>query len=488
MDKNKKIDTVEEIKSRSLRAVKWSTLAEVFSRVVPPITLFVLARLLSPSDFGVVGIAIIVVGLAQMFQEFGFGKALIQTKENVEIYANNAFWMNAWLGCVIYVVLFFTAPFIAFFFNSPESIIILRVFCLQVVITGFFAVHSAWLLRKMDFKSIFFVRVTASILPGCVSVVMAFSGMGVWSLVWGTLTGSMAQLVLYWILSDLRPAWNINFVILKKMVIFSRWILLEGFFGWIINWGGSIAIGHYLGVKELGIFRLGVSLLLFVSYVFFTPIIPVALSFFSRLQSNGAELKNSYIKLTQIISALSLPLGVGIALLAKPIAVVFLGEKWIGIEIVILYTAIRVGLGWVFGLNSTIYTAIGRPDLNAKLLIATSVVTLPAYILGAQYGLYVFCVVRLITSLMENGANYFIAKKTLDLPATFLLRPLLIPISGVIVMTIAIVIFMNFIDVYNITGLILAVVIGVLSYVASLWIIKKDFVIWSFRYGRQVFG
>jgi PST family polysaccharide transporter len=487
MDVNKKT-SIESVKHHSLKAMKWSAMAEVFSRIVPPVTILILARLLSPSDFGIVGIATVVVGLAQMFQEFGFGKALIQTEKDIEVYANNAFWMNVGLGCFIYVILFLTAPLISRFFNCPESVNLLRVLCVQIMITGLFSVHSAWLRRKMDFKSIFFIRTVASVLPGIVSVVMAFKGMGVWSLIWGSLAGSAAQLVLYWKFSDWRPAWGISFAILKNMIIFSWWIVLEGFLGWIINWGDSITLGHYLGVKDLGIFRLGSTLIMFVSYIFFTPVISVAFSFFSRLQSNRAELTSSYIKLTQLISSLSIPLGVGIALLAKPIVSIFLGEKWHGVEIVLLYMAIKTGIGWIVGLNSTIYTAIGRPDLNVKILIAVTVISVPAYIFGAQYGLYVFCVVRLLTSIMDNGINYLIAKNTLNLPASFLLRPLMPTVSSTLLMVIVIVIFKNLVDIYNLTGLALTVIIGIVSYVISLWIIKKDYVIWSFRYGRQVLG
>ena len=477
---------ISQIKKHSIKAVKWSMLAEIVSYSVRPLVLLILARLLSPADFGLVGIATVAIGLAQIFQEFGFGKALIQTENNIDKYANNAFWINISLGLFIYFLIFITAPYIAEFFDSEQSILVLRVLCIQIVLTGFYSVQFSSMRRNMNFKSIFIVRFLAAVLPGVLSVLLALFDMGVWSLVYGSLLASLIQAILFWKLSNWRPTWSFDFVILKKMLIFSRWILLEGLLAWLISWGDSIIIGHYLGVNDLGIYRVGSTLIIFVSSIFFSPIVPIALSYFSRLQSNLRDLQNSYVKLTQLITAFSIPLGIGIALLSKPIVMVFLGEKWIGVEIVISLMAIRLGLGWIVGLNSTVYTAIGKPKLNVGILIIVTAISIPAYILGAQYGLFIFCLVRLATTLVDNFLNYMIAKKTLDLPFHYLMKPVFLSLSGTAIMAGVIVLFMKYVSIDNLFILILAVMSGILSYIAALLVIKKDFVFWGYRYGLQI--
>ncbi len=171
--------------------------------------------------------------------------------------------------------------------------------------------------------------------------------------------------------------------------------------------------------------------------------------------------------------------------MSKPIVVVLLGDKWIGTEIVILFMAIRFGVGWFVGLNSTIFTAIGRPDLNIKVLIVVTAISIPAYIFGAQYGLFVFCIVRLITSVIGDCIYYFIAKKTLDLPLTFI-RILLVPLLGAVFMALILCAFMSVISINNWFVLALAVIAGVISYVGCFYIINKEFVIWGYRYAVQI--
>jgi len=476
---------IKGIKQRSLKSIKWSAAAEVFSRAIQPVVVVILARLLSPSDFGVVAVAISVVSFAQIVQEFGLGKAIIQTEKTLEIYANNAFWMNAGIGIFLYVVFFIAAPSISNLFRSPGTINVLRVLCMQIIIVSFFTVQSALLRRDMRFKGIFFIRFTTSVIPGFVSIAMAFYGMGVWSLVYGALAGSTAQLVLYWSFSEWRPKWTFDIAVSKNMIKFSRWVMLEGLLAWIILWGDSIVIGHYLGVKELGLYRLGSTFIIFASNIFFTPIVHVALSLFSRMQLNIPELKNCYIKLTHIIISLSIPLGVGIAVLAKPIVPVFLSDKWVGTEIVIALMAIRFGIGWFVGLNSTVYTAIGRPDLNIKLLVIVTMISIPAYIFGAKYGLLIFCIVRLTISVIDNCINYFIGKQLLDLPSTY---PNIVILPSLCSLLMAFVIFtlMNVISIHNLMFLIISVVGGVIFYFCCLYILNKEFVIWGYRYISQI--
>ncbi|OGS06486.1 MAG: hypothetical protein A2270_07315 [Elusimicrobia bacterium RIFOXYA12_FULL_51_18] len=477
---------ITDIKHRSIKAAKWSALSEISTRLIAPIVTLILARLLAPSDFGVVSVATIAIGLAQTFQEFGFGKALIQTNENVEVYANNAFWINVGMGVFLYTAILFTAPAISRFFDSPQSIAVLRTLCLQLIFTSFSSVQASFLQRSMNFKAIFVVRLTSSFLPGIVSVVMALQGMGVWALVFGSLVGAITQAILYWRLSTWRPCWRFDLIVLKRMVMFSRWVLLEGVFAWLITWGDSVVLGHYLGVEVLGIYRVGSTAIAIISTIVFTPIISIAFSFFSRLQSNLDELKNSYNKLTQLIVVIAIPIGIGLALLSKPIVIIFLDKKWVGTEIVISIMAIRLALGWLVGLNSTVYTALARPDLNVKLLLLVTIISIPSYIFGAHYGLLVFCLMRLLTAIIDNCINYYIARNLLQLSLSTLLEPVAVALWGTAFMGASIIGIMKLTAINTWPIFIAVVLIAMISYLVSLTVIKKDFVIWCYNYGKQV--
>ena len=152
--KNKDIEatlSTSEVKKSAIKSVKWTVLGEIVSRSISPIITLILARLLSPKDFGVVGVAMIVIGLAQIFQDFGLGKTLIQRETDVEKSANIVFWTNIAISVFLYLIFFTNAHLIAKFFHEPKVADVLRVLCLQIVLFSFISVHQALFQRKFQF-------------------------------------------------------------------------------------------------------------------------------------------------------------------------------------------------------------------------------------------------------------------------------------------------------------------------------------------------
>lgn len=164
--------------------------------------------------------------------------------------------------------------------------------------------------------------------------------------------------------------------------------------------GDSIALGYFLGVKELGIYRLGVTLTMYIFGLVFNPILPVAYSTFSRLQSQPLNLKHYLLRLTRLIAFVSLPMGAIVVVLASSLTTIVFGEKWTGLETVIAILAVKESIGWLVGISPEIYRAMGRPDVNTKMLIATAAYYIPAYILFASNGLLAFTFARLGLALV----------------------------------------------------------------------------------------
>ncbi|MCK4306986.1 lipopolysaccharide biosynthesis protein [candidate division WOR-3 bacterium] len=470
-----------DIKKKAIKSVKWTALMEIVSRSIQPIVVLILARLLAPAEFGVVGVAMIVIGLARIFQDFGLGKTLIQRETEIDKSANIIFWTNLTLSLFLYFILFITAPLLSQFFHEPKVIDVIRVLCLQIIFFSLISVHQSLFQRKFQFKQLFLIRLFSAIVPGCVSIPLALSGYGVWSLVWGTLAGTAVQVLLFWRNSPWRPKLSFDFQLARQLLGFSSWVVLEAFLGWLIVWGDSIVLGHFLGVKELGVYRVGVTFLTLVFGIFFSPILPVVYSIFSRLQSNLSELKQFFLKITQLIAAISLPIGLGLAISAKSIALVIFGRMWLGIEIVILILAISESVAWLVAHNHEAYRAIGRPDINVKLLILSVICFLPAYILAAPHGLFVFCLVKSGVVMLTMFFHLFVANKVLHLPFTYLWKLIRIPLVAAIPMGFAIYGITNVINTYSWFSLISSIISGGIFYLLTLWMIKKDFVKWSFR-------
>ena len=479
----------ENIKQKAIKSVKWTALGEMASRSIQPIVILILARLLTPADFGVVGVAMIAIGLGQIFQDFGLGKTLIQRETEVEESANIVFWTNMILSIVIYLIIFLSAPLLSKFFHEPKVIDVIRVLCLQIVFISLIVVHQALFQRNFQYKQLFFIRLSSSAVPGLVSIPLALLGCGVWALVFGSLAGAFVQVLLFWKFSKWRPRLSYDFQLARQLFGFSAWVVLEAFLGWLIIWGDSIVLGHFLGVKELGVYRVGVTSIMFVFGIFFNPLLSVAYSAFSRLQSNQEELKQSFLKMTKMVASISLPLGVGLALLSQPISLAIFGQKWQGIEIVIAIIGIRDGIAWLVGINPEVYRAAGRPDINTKLLIAAVIYYLPVYIFAAHYGLLAFCTARLAVAIIAMGLHIFVANRILGLRFTYLGGCIKEPLLGSLIIVIVLYLISNFIgDTKGIEGLIKIfgmIFIGITAYLISLWLMRKELVLQFWRLAKE---
>lgn len=481
--------TFNNIKSSAVKSVKWTALGEIVSRSIQPIVTLVLTRFLTPADFGVVGVAMIAVGLAQIFQDFGLGKTLIQRETEVDKSANIIFWTNITLSLLLYGILFLSAPLLSRFFHEPKVIDVLRVLCLQIIFLSLISVHQALFQRNFQFKQLFFIGSYSGLVICLVSIPLALFGYGVWALVFGTLAGSIVQVLLYWRLNYWRPRLSYDFQLAKQLFGFSSWVAIEAFLLWMIGWGDSIILGHFLGITELGIYRVGTTFLLFVFGVFLNPLLPVSYSLFSRLQSNHEELKQTFLKTIRIIVSISLPLGVGLTLLSPAISSVVFEQKWQGIEIVITIIGLMYGIGWTVGLNHELYRAIGRPDINTKLTIILILYYIPVYVLAAPYGLYIFCLARFALGISSILFYLYFTKRVLDFPLTYLWDPLKTPLIASLIMAVLIYLAINLIGVFKgfegwlkMFGII---AFGGMTYILAIRLIEKDLVRQFLRLARE---
>ncbi|MBM3210691.1 lipopolysaccharide biosynthesis protein [Candidatus Poribacteria bacterium] len=403
----------QNVTNKALKSIKWSVLVEIVSRTAQPIIFLILAKLLAPEDFGVVAIATMAISFSQMFWDAGLSKALIQTNQNIENAANVVFWTNLILGVIIYSLLFLSAPLLALFFKSPVSMSVLRVLGLQVVIASLTSVQQALFVRKLDFRWLFFVKLVTAFIPGLFSVPLAFFGYGAWALVSGSLVSSLINLVLLWKRSSWRPKFNYDWYLARKLLKFGVWVIGEGLLAWIQMWSDSLLLGRFLGVKELGVYRVGWTISLVVFGLVLNPFLPVLYTTFSRLQDNIQALKEAFKRSDRIIFLLTLPIGVGLLITGKELSSVLFGNKWHELGLVISIIGFMNGIAWLVGINPELYRAMGRPDVNTKLTFIQILYYLPAYIIGAQLGFRKFIYIRLGVALIANPIHVFLCMRML---------------------------------------------------------------------------
>lgn len=479
------------ITQKATRSVKWSALTEMVARTAAPIVTVILARLLTPVDFGVVATAMIAISFAQMFWDSGLSKALIQTNEAPEEAAQVVFWTNVTLGVTIYALLFIMAPRVGVFFNSPASGPVLRVLGLQIVIASLSSVQQALFVRDLNFRPLFWIKLFTAFLPGFFSIPMALYGHGVWALVAGTLAGQTANLLLLWHYSYWRPRFRYDCILARKMFNFGLWVLMEAFGGWLIMSGDALIVGKFLGVKDLGLYQTGVMIAMVIFNLVFRPLIPVLYSSFSRLQDDLPTLKNNFHKINRIVMALALPMGVGLLLVGPELVAVFFTSKWQGLGLVLRIHGLIFGLGWLVGVNPELFRAVGRPDVNTKLMGVQIIFWLPAYVLAAQAGLETFVFTRLFLVVAATPLHVYLCRRILNVSPFYLWQDgkhfMLASIAmGVGLGIIKWGLYAIPQSLPNVLTLPLLMVMGAGIYLATLWIMDQPFIVQTSRLLRRV--
>jgi len=472
----------ESITTRATRSMKWSALTEIVSRTASPLVFIILARILPPTDFGIVATAMIVISLAQMLWDAGLSKALVQTRESLEDAASVVFWSNVLLGGLIYVFLFLSAPAVARFFNSPDSGPVLRVMGLQVIIASLSSVQQALFVRDLDFRRLFWIKLLTGFVPGFCSIPMAFFGYGVWSLVTGSLVGQVLNSWLLWSRSSWRPKFNFRKKSARKLFPFGLWVLLESLGAWLITWGDNLLVGRFLGVHDLGVYRTGWMLVTMIFGLSLSPVLPVLFPTFSRLQDDLSALKSAFHKVNRILIALAMPMAAGFLLMGPEAANLLFGQKWQGLGFVLGALGVMHGIAWLVGINAELYRAMGRPDLNTKLMFAQLLYYLPAYYMAAQDGLETFAITRLAVALVAMPIHIFLCVKMLNVSPFYLWdegKPMML---STIAMAIAMVILkwaiLPMICVPH-GSIAFAALLGwgLPVYFLSLWLLDKDFLL-----------
>jgi PST family polysaccharide transporter len=482
------ISSEKELSQKATQSLKWSAMMEVISRAASPIITVILARLLIPEDFGIVATAQIVISFSTMFWDAGLSRALMQINKDPEEAAHVVFWTNLALGIVVYLFLFLSAPYIAAFFKSPASSPVLQVLGLQIILSSLSSVQRVLFVRDLDFRALFWIRLITAFLPGFCSIPLAFFGYGVWALVVGSLAGQMLNLALLWRASFWRPGLKYNIVIAKKMFGFGAWVSAQGFASWLIMWADSVIIGRYLGTEDLGIYRTGWNMIYVIFGLVINPFSPVMAPTFSRLQDNLPALREAFYKVNKIVMAMVIPMGIGLLFVGDEAADLLFGSKWIGLGFVLRYVGFREAISYTFCFNGTVCSAMGRPDIFAKLDYAFLLWIIPTYVISARFGLETFVYVRVINTFIGLLIYTYLFHRVVGVSPFYLWHQGKEIIFSALAMAMIIWIMKSMLYFFSAPKIVILatiILMGIFSYMATLWFLNRKFLIKTFQLIRQ---
>ncbi|HLE39482.1 MAG TPA: lipopolysaccharide biosynthesis protein [Acidimicrobiia bacterium] len=381
------VEDGEQLGTTAARAVVWNYASFASGKVLVIVTMAILARLLTPADFGVVGYTTLVIAYLGVLMDLGLGAALIQRRHEVEEAAETVYAVNLLLGAVLTAATALGAPLVAGFFREPLVTPLLRVLSFTFVLEALGSVSLVLLKRDLAFRRKLIPDVGRSVVKGAVSIGAALTGFGVWALVWGQLAGVMASVVLAWMVVGRRPRPRIHRRQLRSLSRFGAPLIVTDVQYAIWSNLDYVVVGRLLGASALGVYtlayRLPELLVQSVWRVLATAIFPV----FSTIQERADLLRRGYLATIRYTQTVVVPLCLGLFLTAEQSVMVLFGSQWAEAIPVLRVMAIFCLIGSI-GVNAgDVYKALGRTGVLARLAVLELVALVPALLVGARHGI-----------------------------------------------------------------------------------------------------
>jgi len=374
LNKIKKIinDLITPGETLSQKVVKggfWVFFLRIVNRGFSLIRLIILARILSPNDFGLMGIALLTMSTLETFSQTGFQQALIQKKEDIKSYLNSAWTVIILRGFALFTILYFIAPYAAIFFDAPEAIPIIRVIGFSILFQAFTNIGVIYFQKELEFRKQFIYQFTGILADFIVAISAALILRNVWALVLGLLAGNIVRCFVSYLIHPYRPHLSKDLGKAKELFGFGRWILGSNILAFLLTQGDDIFVGKLLGTTALGFYQLAYRISNMPATEITHVISRVTFPAYSKLQGNTPKLREAYLKVLQLTTFLSFPIAGLIFVLAPDFTKIFLGEKWMPM---VPAMQMLCAFGVVRSINSTIGTfliGIGRPDILPKITI-----------------------------------------------------------------------------------------------------------------------
>ena len=314
------------VKQESFNGVIWSSIEKFSSLGIHFIVGLVLARLLTPSDFGAIALLTIFFTISNAFIDSGFGTALIRKVDRTETDFATVFYFNILVSLICYVLLFLLAPYISVFFDTPILCSVLRVQSINLIFGAFIAVLNAKLLINLEFKAIAIRTLLSSLISGIVGIIMAYMGFGIWSLVAQTLTASFVNLVFVWLYCKWLPKWVFSLKSFKELGSFGSKLLVAALINTVYDNLAPLAIGKVYTPTDLGYYNRGSELARVPSQSLLSVVQNVSFPIFSKIQGNDEHLISVYRKYIRITSLFLIFFCLLVAAMAKPIVLFLLTD------------------------------------------------------------------------------------------------------------------------------------------------------------------
>lgn len=407
--------TEQTLKEKTAKGLFWGGVSNGIQQILNVVFGVFLARLLSPGDYGLIGMLGVFLGVAAILQDSGFSTALINQKEIKHEDYNAVFWFSLFIGTVSYVILFFCAPLIARFYGQPELTNLSRVLFLWFLFGSTATAQSALLTKKLMVKERAKIDICAMVASGIVGVFLAYKGFAYWGIAIQTVTNSIIGTVLRWYYTPWRPTFTFDIQPLKRMFPFSGKILFTSVFTQINGNIFSVLLGRFYSSSQVGYYTQG-SKWMTMGYSFiWNMIAPVSLPVLAETSSDVNRQRQIFRKMLRFVSFISFPALLGLAFVAKELIIIGVSDKWLPCVPIMQLLCIWGAVTPISNLYTHLLLSRGKSDIYLYNTLALGIVQLVVVISMLSFGMYYMVLAFVIVNILWLFVWHYFVWKTIDL-------------------------------------------------------------------------
>ncbi|KGJ94702.1 lipopolysaccharide biosynthesis protein [Colwellia psychrerythraea] len=474
---------MSDLKKQTLRGIAFLGLGKSAGRIISFVNTLILARLLSPEDYGLMAMAMVVAGFVGFFNDIGLGSAIIQRKVVTKAQLSGVFYIAIVISIVLYICVFFSASMAAEFYGNPSIEALLQVITLGFLLGAIKSVPDALLVKEMRFKIISGVEFISIILQCIVTLILAYLGYKTWSLVYGLLAAQLFKTVSLMWLSGWLPDRKGNVVQAFDLMKFGVSVTYSRVTWYIYTNAQTLILGKITGEKSTGVYSMAQTIAELPTAHITNLIVQVASPLFAKLQDNYTALNNALLKLSAGISLITFPVLVGIMLTANELVPILLGSQWDAVIVPLQLLCIMGVFKSIDPLLTQALISIGRADITARYTTVCAIIIPSAVIVGANLsGIIGASIALAVTYPFLVLYLLWLAKRHFELPIVKYLALFITPFSGCL--TMALMLFgvehyiLPFFQLDSVLlTLIFKVIVGMLTYFLWIVYIRTDGVI-----------
>ena len=385
----------------------WSALEKIAVQLIQFVIGIVLARILSPKEYGIIGLLLVFIALSKVFVESGFTQALVQKQDRTKADISSVFYVNIIISLVCYGLLFFLAPTVAGYYDIPLLNPLLRVLAISIVINSFFAVPSTLLTIEMDFKTLTKITLSSTIISGSIAIYMAYDGYGVWALAWQAVIRAIIATTLVWFLTSWKPSLLFSTKSIKQLFKFGSNLLASSLLNTIVNNFYALFIAKLISAKDLGYYTRGTQFSDVVFSFVNTSMNRVLFPGLAAIQDNTPKLVNYTKSIIKSTALLVVPIFFFLAVMAKPIIQLLLTDKWLPAVPIMQVLCLARLITIISGINVNLLKVLGKTNLILRQQYLKIIVRVAIFAFTLQYGIVHIAIGELVSTSIHFFINSY---------------------------------------------------------------------------------